>query len=127
MQFVHAGELVLPTSPQAHALPATDELPQVLAQLQSCSFTKQLPCSSLHSALPASCWSMRLCAEISPISGSPMLSQTPPFQHAFELLCSCILASSVDVIASLLPSVTDEPSLRQARGTVQTVLEEFLT
>ena len=124
-----AGELPQVVSPplQAHALPLTEDLPEVLAQLHSCSFQQQLPCSSLHNAVPANCWSTRLCIEGEAHMHGARLTRTQPFQHAFELLCSCLLASSVDVVCSTLPRVADAASLRQARGSVQVVLEELLT
>lgn len=119
-----AGELpqVVSPPPQAHALPLTEDLPEVLAQLRSCSFQQQLPCS-----VPATCWSTRLCVEGEAHMHGARLTRTQPFQHAFELLCSCLLASSVDVVCSMLPRVADAASLQQARGSVQVVLEELLT
>jgi hypothetical protein len=54
------------------------------------------------------------------------LTQTPVFMHAFDMVCNCLLAGSVDVVTALLPEVHDVPTFLDARPSVQRLLESFL-
>jgi hypothetical protein len=112
----------------ARSLSAGDDYPQLLAQLQDCQLVHRRMCTSMRQALPASCWSDKLCVEpqAQPNSSAPMLTSSGPFKHAFELLCNCILANSVDIVGALLPNVTCQRTLEAARSPVQRLLEAFL-
>jgi hypothetical protein len=113
---------------RSHRLSPSESVPHVLVLLRSCRLGQQPACMSIRSPLPLYTWSQRVCSEdTAHCLGMVPLTSTGPFKHAFELLCSCLLARSVDVICAVLPGVLDSQAVVQARMSVQQLLEEFLT
>ena len=85
--------------------------------------------SSLEQRLSTPSWSQLAFSEdkMHASTTCPHLTSCEPFMHATSLFFDHLIASSADVVASLLPDVYDSTSLLCQRPAAKKLLIEFLT